>query len=234
MRTTSLDEPEARAAVWCGRQCSVGKRIRQVQRVRAGRRGAVTPSRLNMVVRALIRRVGVVGGRRLVFGALVGVVLVAALVVGVVLFGGGNRPPIPNARARVYEDFDACLLTGKDGIAAGTQGSAAWKGMQAASQRTHVRVSYAPVTGRQSAAAARPFLNSLFQRSCDVVVASGAPEVRAAVEGAGAHSHVRFVLVGQEEKAARNVVYVRPGAGLAAKVKDAVTRAVGPKGEKSK
>jgi hypothetical protein len=212
----------------------VGRRIRQVQRARSARRGSVSPSRLHTVVRELVGRVGVVGGRRLTIGGLAAVVVVAALVAGVVLFGGDARPSIPDARARVYRDVDACLITGKDGIAAGTQGSAAWKGMQGASLRTRVRVSYAPVTGRQSAAAARPFLNGMLQRSCDVVVASGVPEVRAAADAAGSHSHVRFVLVGREEKAARNVVYVRPGAGLSAKVENVVARAVGSKGEKSK
>lgn len=68
--------------------------------------------------------------------------------------------------------------------------------MQDASRKTHARVRYAPVTGEQSAAGARPFLNGLLQRSCDVVLADGRPEATAAAQTAPRYQKVGFVLVG--------------------------------------
>jgi basic membrane lipoprotein Med (substrate-binding protein (PBP1-ABC) superfamily) len=148
-------------------------------------------------------------------------------VTGVLLFSHDDRPSIPDARARAYADVDACLLTGEHGITAGTTAAAVWRGMQDASLKTHARVSYAPVTGEQSTGNARPFLNGLLQRSCDVVLAVGKPEVAAAAQTAPQYRKVRFVLVDDGAgKAGANVTAVPTGDGLRADIAEAVEHAV--------
>ncbi|MGY5060431.1 hypothetical protein ACWDFR_41260 [Streptomyces sp. 900105755] len=156
-----------------------------------------------------------------------GVAVLAAVAVTVALLPSrdGDRPPIPDTRARHYTDVDACLLTGEKGISGGTA-AAVWQGMQDASLKTHARVSYAQVLGEQSTGNARPFLNSLLQRSCDVVLAVGRPEVTAAAQTAPTHKDVGFVLVGGDGTAASNVAEVSAGDGVRADVAGAVERAV--------
>ncbi|MFD7446443.1 BMP family ABC transporter substrate-binding protein [Streptomyces sp. NPDC059909] len=152
---------------------------------------------------------------------------------GVWLFVGGQTPGPPDPRARQYKDFDACLLTGEKGIAAGTPAAPVWKGMQDASLETRARVNYVPVMGEQSAQNARPFLNSLIQRQCDVVLTVGAPQAEVAQAGAGEHPKVRFVVVEDEsgtgakrDGKAENVTFVKSGAGLSDSVAEAIREAV--------
>ncbi|MEW2134895.1 hypothetical protein [Streptomyces sp. NPDC005435] len=167
--------------------------------------------------------------------------VVAALVVaGVLLFGGDDRPPIPETRARHYTETDACLLTGEKGITAGTTAAEVWQGMQDASLKTHARVSYTPVMGEQSTGNARPFLNGMLQRSCEVVLAVGRPELTAAAQAAPEHRKVGFLLVGAKDgdkdgdkegakggdKDGANVTEVRTGHGLRAAVAASVEHAV--------
>jgi basic membrane lipoprotein Med (substrate-binding protein (PBP1-ABC) superfamily) len=124
----------------------------------------------------------------------------------------------------VYKDFDACLLTGTGGIRAGSPAAPVWKGMQDASAETLVRVSYLEVIGEQTKQNALPFLNSLVQRQCDVVLAVGAAQVDAAEAEAKHHPEVRFVVVGGEAVAA-NVTAAGPGDHLSSAVAEVVTGA---------
>ncbi|MEV7319261.1 hypothetical protein [Streptomyces sp. NPDC093970] len=102
--------------------------------------------------------------------------------------------------------------------------------LQDASSKTHARVSYAQVIGEQNTGNARPFLNGLLQRSCDVVLAVGRPEAAVAAQAAPVHRDVGFVLVGDTAAAGTNVTAVRVGAGLRADVGGAVERAVEARG----
>jgi hypothetical protein len=106
--------------------------------------------------------------------------------------GGRALPP---ARARVYEDVDACLLTGSKGLA-DPSAAQAWAGMEDASLATSARVSYLAVTGPATVAQAEPFAGSLLVGGCKVVVASGAAERSAALAEAARFSSVRFVVTG--------------------------------------
>ncbi|MEU6773356.1 hypothetical protein [Streptomyces sp. NPDC046759] len=182
--------------------------------------------RLGAVGRAAVTWLRALPGRTLWLVA--GVLLACAglTAAGVLFFGHDDgRPPIPDTRARRYTETDACLLTDDKGITAGTTAAQVWQGMQDASLKTHARVSYAPVTGKQSAGRARPFLNSLLQRSCEVVLAAGPAEVTSAQQAAPRFQKVDFVLVGGGHTG-RNVATVAPGDGLRAGVADAVERAV--------
>jgi len=160
-----------------------------------------------------------------------GVALLAlGLAGGAWLFVDEGQDTPPDPRARQYQDFDACLLTGEKGIAQGTLAASVWEGMQKASLDTRARVNYVPVTGDQSASNARPFFNSLIQRQCDVVLAVGAPQVQVTQAAAGKNPSVRFVVVddASEAKGERpgNVTVAQPGGGLKETVAEAIKEAV--------
>ncbi|MFF8592686.1 hypothetical protein ACF061_14785 [Streptomyces sp. NPDC015220] len=175
--------------------------------------------------RAAVARLRALRGRTIALAAGAVAVVGALVVTGALLSRHDDRPPIPDTRARHYTETDACLLTGEDGITAGTTSGTVWQGMQDASRTTHARVSYTQVTGEQSVGNARPFLNGMLQRSCDVVLAVGRPETTAAAGTAPQYKKVGFVLVGGGGVGG-NVTTVRPGDGLRADVAAAVRRAV--------
>ncbi|MFI8350351.1 BMP family ABC transporter substrate-binding protein [Streptomyces sp. NPDC085596] len=159
-----------------------------------------------------------------------GAVLSAAVAAGLWIYLDGRQDGPPDTRARQYKEFDACLLAGDKGIARGTRAASAWQGMQRASLETRARINYVPVVGAQSVANSRPFLNSLMQRQCDVLVAVGAPQAQAAREAAANHPEVRFVVVdgasSAKEGKAGNVTVAAPDDSLQGAVADAITRAV--------
>ncbi|MEV4943924.1 BMP family ABC transporter substrate-binding protein [Streptomyces zaomyceticus] len=160
-------------------------------------------------------------------GWALGAVFVLALgLVGTWLFvGSETKSTPPDTRARAYEDYDACLLTDDRGIVTGSQAAPVWEGMQAASLDKRIRVTFVPVMGEKSVANARPFLNGLMQRDCEIVVASGAPQVAAAEAAVEKNPKVRFVTVGGESGAAHdNLVRVAPGASLKDDIASTVKR----------
>ncbi|MCI3272563.1 hypothetical protein [Streptomyces cylindrosporus] len=213
------------------------KQVRQVTRTRPVR--AEGTSRLAAVGRAAVAGLRSLGGRTLaMIGTAVGVAL-AVIVTGFLLYNhGSSRPPIPATRARHYTETDACLLTDRNGINA-KDAAAVWQGMQDASLATHARVSYSSVTGEQSTANARPFLNAMLQGSCEVVLAVGGPEVKAAQEATRRYAKLGFVLVGsgsgsgngsKDKAGTDNVAWVPADDGLRAGVAAAVKQAVDARG----
>ncbi|MFC0846015.1 BMP family ABC transporter substrate-binding protein [Streptomyces noboritoensis] len=206
------------------------KQVRQAQAAKAAReeqdkqsryaRYRLRFARLTALARVHRRRVWIAAGAA-------AAVAVAAILVSVL--DKDDKPGPPDPRARQYKNVDACLLTGDKGVTEGTEGAPAWAGMQDASKSTHARVSFVPVTGEQTTANATPFVNSLIQRSCDVVVAVGKAPVAAAEAAAKAHPKVRFVVVGGEAAAA-NVTAVKPGDGVKADVARAVEQGVNTPG----
>ena len=134
--------------------------------------------------------------------------------------GGRVLPP---ARARAYENVDACLLTGSRGLA-DPEAAQVWAGMQDASRSTTARVSYLAVTGPDTEADAAPFAGSLLVRGCKVIVASGGPERAAALADASRFSSVRFVVAGAAAGSPPNVTAIAfATSGLRATVASAVT-----------
>lgn len=188
------------------------------------------PRRRMPRVRLLLDRAAtLVRGRR---GAWAGgaVLLAACALVAVRLSGGEEEPGPPDARARQYQDFDACLLTGEDGITAGTPAAPVWQGMERASGDTRVRVTHVPVMGEQTAANALPHLNGLIQRDCEVVLATGPAQTATVRKAADSHPRVRFVVVGSAagDRGATpgNLTVVAPGDGLSGEVADVLRRTV--------
>jgi basic membrane lipoprotein Med (substrate-binding protein (PBP1-ABC) superfamily) len=122
--------------------------------------------------------------------------LATALVVGCVWLLWPSAPP---PRAQQYLAFNACLLTGNDGVT----GAAApvWSGMQDASLKTRAKVEFLPVFGEASKANALPYLASLVQRHCDVILAVGSAQIAAVSADAPARPRVHFVVVGGQVSA---------------------------------
>ncbi|WP_405881952.1 hypothetical protein OG762_26970 [Streptomyces sp. NBC_01136] len=217
------------------------KRVRQVpqaQRAKAAH-DATKESRLAVGVRTVLEWPRALGGRVIAMVAAAVMVVAAVAVTGYFLSrADSTERQLPDTPARHYKDVDACLLTGKDGTAAGTTAAEVWQGMQDASLKTHARVSYVPVTGEQSAANARPYLDGLLQRSCDVVLAAGKPEVTAAAQAAPRYQKVGFVLVGDggtgatnaKNTSAKNITVAHTGDGLRAEVAGVVEREVNARG----
>ncbi|MFD8915092.1 hypothetical protein [Streptomyces sp. NPDC059575] len=205
----------------------MAKQVRQVSRTRSVRQ--VRGNRLQLAVlgRAVVARLRSLTGRTIALaGGALGVAVI--VVAGVFLFGNNDRSPVPDTRARHYTEFDACLLTDEKGIADGTTAAEVWQGMQDVSLKTHARVSYTPATGEQSIGNVRPFLNGMLQRSCEVVLAAGRPQLEAAAQAAPEHRKVGFLLVGGKggTEDGANVTAVRTGHGLRAAVAASVERAV--------
>ncbi|MFJ9628902.1 hypothetical protein ACIQPR_03940 [Streptomyces sp. NPDC091280] len=208
----------------------MGKQVRQVTQARpapAGGRAGGQGGRLTRVGQAMAEGLRALGGRTIAMIATALAVALGVIVTGIVLSRHDTRPPIPATRARHYTDTDACLLTDRRGIS-GSPAATVWRGMQDASLRTHARVTYSSVTGEQSTANARPFLNAMLQSSCEVVLAVGGAEVKAVQETTERYAKVGFVLVGAADggKSGTNVSWVATGDGLREEVAAAVERAV--------
>lgn len=140
-------------------------------------------------------------------------------------WSSGGRP-LPPARARVYEDVDACLLTGASGLN-DPQAAQSWAGMEDASKATTARVSYLAATGPATEAETVPFVNTLLVQGCRVVVASGAPERAAVLADASLYASVRFVVTGPAANSPSNVTALAfTPAGLQAGVASAVEAGV--------
>ena len=138
----------------------------------------------------------------------------------------GDEVALPPARARVYEDVDACLLTGARGLS-DPAAAQAWAGMEDASRATSARVSYLAVAGPETEAAAVPFAGSLLVRGCKVIVASGSAERAAALAVAGRYGSVRFVVDGAAAGSPPNVTALAfTPSGLRASVASAVEAGV--------
>jgi hypothetical protein len=118
----------------------------------------------------------------------VGAVAVLA-VAGVVTWSVWPRPAPPHARQ--YLSVSACLLTDQSGIVAGSPAAPVWAAMQSASLATHVMVSYLPATGPSDVT---PMLNTLVQRQCAVIIATGSASSAVAAAGK-ANPQQRFLLV---------------------------------------
>jgi hypothetical protein len=115
--------------------------------------------------------------------------MVVLAVAGVVAWSVWPRPAPPHARQ--YLSVSACLLTDQAGIVAGSPAAPVWAAMESASLSTHVMVSYLPSTGPGDVS---PMLNTLIQRNCGVIVATGSASSQVVAAGK-VNPHQRFLLV---------------------------------------
>jgi basic membrane lipoprotein Med (substrate-binding protein (PBP1-ABC) superfamily) len=131
-------------------------------------------------------------------------------VAGVLVATASGSRATPPVRARQYLAFTACLLTDSHGVA-GSPAAQVWAGMQDASLTTHAKAEYLPVYGT-TAAAAQPYLASLIQRRCGMVLAVGTAQVSVVTADAGRYPQVRFVAIGAAPES-RGVTTVDPADG---------------------
>jgi basic membrane lipoprotein Med (substrate-binding protein (PBP1-ABC) superfamily) len=153
-------------------------------------------------------------GRRLPGGvltwAVAAAVAVAGCVAGVLVATASGPRATPPVRARQYLAFTACLLTDSRGVT-GSPAAQVWAGMQDASLTTHAKAEYLPVYGT-TAAAAQPYLASLVQRRCGMVLAVGTAQVSAVTADALRYPQVRFVAI-SAVRGSRGVATVDPADG---------------------
>jgi hypothetical protein len=163
-------------------------------------------------------------GRRLVLGAgALVVALAAGLAVWLSVGVGGPAP-----RARQYQAYTACLLTGPRGLA-DPSAARVWAGMEDASAATLAKVQNLPVASGSSEADAQPYLASLLLRHCNLVAAVGAPQIAAVAVLAPHYLSVRFVVV-DGRVAGRNVTGLGgPASGVRTAV-DNLVRAASAQG----
>jgi len=118
------------------------------------------------------------------------------LLVGIGLFAWlSTSDRVPPPRAVVYTDFQACLLTGPQGLADPTAATV-WSGMQDASTATRAKVSYLAVAGPDTAGTVTPYVATLVERKCNIVLTTDATAADAIDQAAAQHGDVRFVTVG--------------------------------------
>jgi hypothetical protein len=129
-------------------------------------------------------------------------------------------------RARPYLEFTACLLTDGQGVAGSVAGPV-WAGMQDASLATHAKVQYLAVSGEATVGNALPYLTSLIQRRCGVVLAVGPAQVEAVGQDAPRYPQVGFVVVGASV-AGTNVTVVNglSGTALRGRIRELLTEVV--------
>lgn len=122
----------------------------------------------------------------------------ACLIAGITTLLAWPANPSPAAagedRSRQYADVRACMLTGASGVS-DPLAAAAWAGMQGASNSTRAMISYLPVPEPATPGSARPYVATLVQRQCGVILAVGQAQTAAARSEAAAFSRVHFIVV---------------------------------------
>lgn len=158
--------------------------------------------------------------RLIVVATIAGLCVVAT---AVTVLAWPSNPAVPGAaRVKQYANTRACLLTTSAGVSDPLAG-AVWAGMQGASGATRAMVSYLPVPANATKSAALPYVASLVQRQCGVIVAVGPAQVAAATTEAARFHQVRFIVV-SGDSASPNVVRISPAPS--AQVHSAVQAAV--------
>jgi hypothetical protein len=116
-----------------------------------------------------------------------------------------SEPP----RARVFRDYDICLFTPGQGIAA-DPAKTVWEGLRAVQDRTEVRRSYVQMTGEETTARAEQLLASLVTRRCGIIVAVGDAPTAAVAADRDRYPQVKFVVLTGSESAAQVTDLVLP------------------------
>jgi basic membrane lipoprotein Med (substrate-binding protein (PBP1-ABC) superfamily) len=132
-----------------------------------------------------------------------GALVVVGAILAVVLWPSPTPAPYrPPARARVYNSFTICLLTGPQGIA-GAAAAPVWAGVEKASNATDDQAQFLAATGSpETVGSVTPYVNTLVQQRCGLVVAVGVTEGAAVETVAAANPAVRFMIVGSGSAAA--------------------------------
>jgi hypothetical protein len=139
-----------------------------------------------------------------------GLVALAVFAVVVLWWPSSAGRELPPSRAKEYVAFDACLLTGAQGLVDPAV-VPVWAGMQAASAAASVKVSYLASPGPATVGNVMPYAMSLLQRHCGAVVAVGDPQVAVTGSLAPNYLNIRFIVIGGGSVSGPNVSVVPGG-----------------------
>jgi hypothetical protein len=153
------------------------------------------------------------GNRRTLTIGVAAAVVAIGIGLAIWLWPGHNGRALPPVRARVYTSKRACLLTGTQGLTE-PGAPAIWAGMEQASVANRIQVSYLAVSGQSTVSNAEPYVATLAQQGCDVIIATGAAEVAAVTADVSDFEAIRFAVVGGTTKP--NGLTVLPNASPAA------------------
>ena len=131
---------------------------------------------------------------------IVGLGLAVLTGIAVWLWPSTSDRQLPPPRAVVYRDFQACLLTGPQGLA-DPAAATVWSGMQDASTATRAKVSYLANPGPDTAGSVSPYVATLLQRKCNTVLTIGTTAADVVARIAPQHEDVRFVTVNGRSQA---------------------------------
>lgn len=141
--------------------------------------------------------------RRRWFAAVGGLVVIVVL--GVVLLWPSPsgieayRPPV---RARVYASTTLCLLTGPQGVVSASAASV-WAGVRGAANAANDQSEYLAATVPvETVGSVTPFVNTLVNQHCDLIVATGLVEIAAVDSIAAKETSIRFLVVGGKSPSA--------------------------------
>ena len=134
--------------------------------------------------------------RRRWFVAAGGLFVVAVVVIVLVWPSSqGNGAYRPPTRARVYKSTTVCLLTGPQGVA-GKDAASVWAGVQNAAGAANDQSEYlAAAVPTETVGSVTPFVNTLVNQHCDLIVATGSVEDSAVESIAANEPTVRFLLI---------------------------------------
>jgi basic membrane lipoprotein Med (substrate-binding protein (PBP1-ABC) superfamily) len=128
-------------------------------------------------------------------------ILVGAAITVITIAVHSDKPDrqLPPTRAREYTNFQACLLTGEQGPTDPLV-QPIWAGLQEASQQTHAKVSYLAVAGPNTVGNTLPYLTTLIQRQCNLILAAGTTQTDAIKQIAQQHPQTQFAITGTSNK----------------------------------
>jgi basic membrane lipoprotein Med (substrate-binding protein (PBP1-ABC) superfamily) len=140
--------------------------------------------------------------------AVTAVTVVAILTIGLTLLLNDHGRRIPPARTRTTIAFTACLLTDAHGVT-GTTAAPAWQGILKAQAATNMKAQSLQVTEKGRVAEAVIGVNTLAQRSCNLVIATGELQTAAVWQQATTFRRQHFlVITTTPHRTARNVAVV--------------------------
>jgi basic membrane lipoprotein Med (substrate-binding protein (PBP1-ABC) superfamily) len=123
-----------------------------------------------------------------------GVAVLATIGVALIWQPGDKSRHIPAARTRTTIAFTACVLTDSHGIA-GKDAAPAWRGVLNAQASTNLRAQSLQVAGKGRTADAVIAVNTLTQRSCNLIIAAGDPQVAAVWKQASLYPEQDFLVI---------------------------------------
>lgn len=138
---------------------------------------------------------------------------------------------IPPARTRTTIEFTACVLTDPHGIIS-TAAAPAWQGVQAAQAATNLKAQTLQTARADHLTDAVIAVNTLAQRSCNLIIATGPRQTAAVWKQASLLPTQRFLVIGPDPQGtATNVAFITDQNAATIKTKVASVTEAAVKGQ---